>query len=239
MNSGMVLAGNVGGHHDDIGRVGDAGDMGDVADEIEFEIGVERGVEHVGQHRHLDGVAVRRAPARRLRCRCCWRRPAGSRSGTADQADPTAIVRSGARRCRGRCRPKANDHAHRPRWIGLRPGKARQDRQRDGARGQMQETAAGKFHDAPSTDFLRSGVSASCAIQARSVNTLRLFHRSEKGMFLLANVEGLSPPSPGTLSTPSPESPASGSICRCPEWRQRTRSSPPRSRPWCRPRRRP
>jgi hypothetical protein len=50
-------------------------------------------------------------------------------------------------------------------------------------------------------------------------------------------IERLSPPSPDRPSTPSPASPASGSTCRCPEWRRRMRSSPPRSPPWCRPRR--
>jgi hypothetical protein len=42
---------------------------------------------------------------------------------------------------------EGNDHAHRPRGIGLRPGNARDGRQRDSACGQMQETPAWDFHD--------------------------------------------------------------------------------------------
>ena len=45
---------------------------------------------------------------------------------------------------------KADDDAHRPRRIGLRPRHAGHGRQRGCARGQLQKCAAGKFHDAPS-----------------------------------------------------------------------------------------
>src|SRR5262249_58449398 len=43
-------------------------------------------------------------------------------------------------------RRESHDHSHRPRRIGLRESDARRDRQRGGARGQMQELAAGKVH---------------------------------------------------------------------------------------------
>ena len=67
---------------------------------------------------------------------------------------------------------EADDHAHRPRRIGLRPCSARDGRERRNARGQMQEFAAGKFHAIPSyaherkrytvTRVQPSGVSRSC-----------------------------------------------------------------------------
>src|SRR6516164_1064445 len=44
---------------------------------------------------------------------------------------------------------KADDDAHRPRRIGLRPCDTRNGRQRGGARGQLQECAAGKSHFEP------------------------------------------------------------------------------------------
>src|SRR5262249_40156802 len=44
---------------------------------------------------------------------------------------------------------KADQQAHRPRGIGLRPSDTRYGRQRDSARGQMQKTSAGKFHSEP------------------------------------------------------------------------------------------
>ena len=51
---------------------------------------------------------------------------------------------------------KANDDAHRPRRIGLRPRDPRHGRQRGSARGQMQKLSAGKFHgDDPSSTFSR------------------------------------------------------------------------------------
>jgi hypothetical protein len=40
----------------------------------------------------------------------------------------------------------ADDNAHRPRWISLRPRDARHGRQRDSARCQTQKLSAGKFH---------------------------------------------------------------------------------------------
>ena len=41
---------------------------------------------------------------------------------------------------------KANNDAHRPRRIGLRPSNTRHGRQRGSARGQMKKLSAGKFH---------------------------------------------------------------------------------------------
>ena len=48
----------------------------------------------------------------------------------------------------------ANDDAHRPRRIGLRPSEARDGRERGSARGQMQKlSSVGKFHFAPPSRF--------------------------------------------------------------------------------------
>jgi hypothetical protein len=54
-------------------------------------------------------------------------------------------------------RSKADDHAHRPGRIGLRPCHARDGRQRGSAGGQMQKLSAGKFHGVP------GGLSGNCA----------------------------------------------------------------------------
>ena len=49
---------------------------------------------------------------------------------------------------------KTDDHAHRPRRIGLRPRDARHSRQRGSARGQMQKlSTVGKFHCEPPSRF--------------------------------------------------------------------------------------
>src|SRR5262249_58976680 len=52
------------------------------------------------------------------------------------------------RRVWGAARGKADNDAHRPRGIGLRPRDGRNSRQRGSARGEMQELSAGKFHSA-------------------------------------------------------------------------------------------
>src|SRR6516162_7885705 len=47
-----------------------------------------------------------------------------------------------------------DNQTHRPRWIGLRPGEARDGRQRGSARCKMQKISAGKFHfEPPFTSF--------------------------------------------------------------------------------------
>src|SRR5262245_17762020 len=51
-------------------------------------------------------------------------------------------------------RRKADNDAHRPRRIALRPRDPRDGRQRGSARGQMQKISAGKFHfEPPFTSF--------------------------------------------------------------------------------------
>jgi hypothetical protein len=59
------------------------------------------------------------------------------RQPLSDQACPDVEATTGR---------EANDNAHRPRWIGLRPRDARQSRQRGRARGEAQKLSAGKFH---------------------------------------------------------------------------------------------
>ena len=44
---------------------------------------------------------------------------------------------------------KGDDHAHRARRIGLRPGDPRDRRQRGSGRSQMEKLSAGKFHSLP------------------------------------------------------------------------------------------
>src|SRR5262249_38112649 len=46
-----------------------------------------------------------------------------------------------------------HDQTHRPRWIGLRPSKARDSRERGSGRGHMQKLPAGKFHSEPPSSF--------------------------------------------------------------------------------------
>ena len=60
------------------------------------------------------------------------------RQPLADQARDDVVRAAGG---------KADDDAHRPRRIGLRPCDARDGRQRGGARCQMQKFTTGKFHD--------------------------------------------------------------------------------------------
>src|SRR5262245_16726638 len=50
-------------------------------------------------------------------------------------------------------RDDADDQAHRPRWIGLRPRGPRDSRDSGGARGEMEKISAGKFHFEPPSRF--------------------------------------------------------------------------------------
>src|SRR5262249_26474181 len=52
---------------------------------------------------------------------------------------------------------EADDDAHRPARIGLRPSDARKGRQRGSTRGQIKEFATGRFHVSPSGHAIRRG----------------------------------------------------------------------------------
>ena len=70
---------------------------------------------------------------------------------------------------------EANNDAHWPRWIGLRPSDARHRRQRGSARGQMQKfPTVGKFHGVPSQEC-RTPISADASTLAHRDYALRDF----------------------------------------------------------------
>src|SRR5258708_1480332 len=57
---------------------------------------------------------------------------------------------------------QADDDAHRPCRVGLRPDDARDDGRCGNARGQMQKLPAGKFHDSAKKSLRKGRVSARC-----------------------------------------------------------------------------
>ena len=144
-------------HHDN-GNAADARDRRDVADEIEIELVVERRVDRVRRSDQEERIAVRRRAHDRLGGDIA----ASARPVLDDEllAEPlrqplTDQARDDVGRAAG---GEADDDAHRPRRIGLRPRDARHGRQRGSARGQMQKLSAGKFHRRPSVSrrFIRS-----------------------------------------------------------------------------------
>ena len=115
-------------------------------DEIEIQLGIERGVDGVPTADHEQRVAV------------CWRAhdrfgadigagarpvvddewlPEPLRQPLSDQASDDVGSAAGS---------EADDDAHRPRRIALPPRDARDGRQRGGACCEMQELPTGKFH---------------------------------------------------------------------------------------------
>src|SRR5262245_20614152 len=136
--------------HYDKGHDNNAGDRCNVADEIEVELVIERRVGRacVGPD-HEQRVAVRRRAHDRLGADIATRaRPVLDHEWLAKPLRQPLTHQTGddvGRSAWG----EWGDDAHRPRRISLRPRDARQSRQRGGARGQMQEFAAGKFHNTP------------------------------------------------------------------------------------------
>ena len=133
-------------YHHDKGAADDARDRRDVADEIEIELVVERRVDRVRRTDQEERVAVRRRTHDRLGGDIA----AGARPVLDDEwlAEPlrqplTHQAREDVVRAAG---GKADDDAHRPRRIGLRPREARYGRKHGSARCQMQKLAARKFH---------------------------------------------------------------------------------------------
>ena len=112
-------------HHHHEAFATDARDRRDIAKEIEAELIIERGIDRVRRTDQEERVAIRGCPHHHFGANVAASATAGFRLGIAGPAFPTAIDPSGARRCRATARGKANDQAHRPRWIGLRPSEAR------------------------------------------------------------------------------------------------------------------
>ena len=122
MNSGTVLAGTDGVHHQDVGKADEARNRRHVADEIEAELFVERRVDRVRRSDQEKRVAVRRRPHDRLggdvRARA---RPAFDDKCLAQPLrEPlTKKARGDVGRAAGRI---ADDQPHRPRRVGLCAG---------------------------------------------------------------------------------------------------------------------
>src|SRR5262249_13282053 len=116
-------------------------------DELEFEFVREWRVDRVEGPDYEGGVAVCRRAHDRLGCDVA----AGSRTVVDDErlTEPlrkplTYQARRDVRTASGR---EANNDAHRPRRIGLRPSEAGDRGHPGSARGQMQElSTVGKFH---------------------------------------------------------------------------------------------
>ena len=133
-------------HHHHGGFTAEARDRRDVVDEVEAKLLVERRVDEICRRDQEQRVAV----GRRVHDHLGRDVGAGARAVLDDEllAEPfrqplPRQPRDDVGRAAG---GKANDDAHRPRRIGLRPSEARHGRKRGSARGQMQKISAGKFH---------------------------------------------------------------------------------------------
>ena len=140
-------------HRHDVRHVVHGRDRRDVADEIEIELVVERRVDRVESTDQEQRVAVGRGTRDRLGGDVA----AGSRTVVDDErlTEPlreplTYQARRDVRTASGR---EANNDAHRPRRIGLRPRDPRDGRQRGSARGEMEKISARKFHFEPPSRF--------------------------------------------------------------------------------------
>src|SRR5215468_1183361 len=120
-------------HRHDVRHVVHGRDRRDVADEIEIELVVERRVDRVESTDQEQRVTVGRGTHDRLGGDIA----AGSRTVLDDErlTEPlrqplTYQARRDVRTASGR---EANNDAHRPRWIGLRPSNMRHGRERGSA----------------------------------------------------------------------------------------------------------
>ena len=139
MNSGTVLAGDRWIEQDHHRHADDAGDRGDVAEKIEFEFVVERGVDRVRHGGEQQRVSIGRrvhdgfgadvaAGARTVLGHEGLAQPVGQ--PLADQARGDVDAAAGG---------KTGDDAHRPRRIILRFCEPREGRSGDSGAGELQE----------------------------------------------------------------------------------------------------
>src|SRR5229473_5393892 len=138
MKSGTVLAGT-----DGMGLAMNTRDRHDVADEIEIELVVERGVDRVHRSGHKERISVRGRVHDHLGADIA----ASSWSVLDDEllAEPLRQLLSyqACHDVSGTTGGKSNDQAYWPHGIGLRPSEVRHGRQRGSARCQMQKFTTG------------------------------------------------------------------------------------------------
>src|SRR5262245_18133926 len=198
MNSGTVLAGTVGITTMANGVRINASDWRDIADEIVVELVVECRIDRVPCANNEQRVAVGRGTHDRLGGDMA----AGDRTVVDDErlTEPlreplTYQSRRDVRAASGR---EANNDAHRPRRIGLRPCNARDRRQRGSTGGQMQECAAGKFHFEPPSShhsITSSAVASSVGgtVRPSSLAVARLMTSSNFDACITGRSAGLAP----------------------------------------------
>src|SRR5262245_31296112 len=141
-------------HDYDEGVADDARDRRDIADEIEVELLIKRRIDGVVRCGKEEGIAIWGSADDRLGAEI------GASAGPVfdDERLAEPLRQPLADHARDdvsrAARGKWHDQTHRPRRIGLRPRETRHDRQRGGARGQMQKSTTGKFHfEPPFTSF--------------------------------------------------------------------------------------
>src|SRR5262245_56513414 len=148
MKSGTVVAGNIGFTSITPGPC----HWRDVVDEIEAETTlVELCIDRVDRSHEEERIAIGRRTHDRLGSNIAG----GTRPVLDDERLPKPLrqrLTNQPRSCVGRAAAgKADDDAHRPAWVALRPSEARDGGERGSARGQMQElSTVGKFHGIPS-----------------------------------------------------------------------------------------
>ena len=139
---------NVRAHRHDVRRARDASDGHDIANEVEVQLGIKRGVDRIRRIDQQNGVAVGRGVHDRFGADVV----SGSGLVLDDEllAEPLRQpLRDHARGDVGAAAGREwHDDAHRTRWIGLRHRDARQRRQRDRGCGEMQKLPARKCHEA-------------------------------------------------------------------------------------------
>src|SRR5262249_54181886 len=140
-------------HHHDEGSADHPRDRREIANEVVAELVIERRIDR-GRRSDLEKCV---AIGRRTHDRLGSDFAAATRPVLDDEwlAEPLGepLAHQARDDVTWAAGSKADDDAHRPRRIGLRPSEARGGRQRGSARGQMQEFAAGKFHFEPPSRF--------------------------------------------------------------------------------------
>jgi hypothetical protein len=136
-------------HYHHVRHTDNAGDWRDVANEIEIELLVQRGVDCIRRSGQEERIAVRRRARDRLGgdvAAGAW--PVlNNELLTEPLREPLSYqTRDDVTRTAGAI---ADEDAYRSRRIGLCARDGRHDGQRGSARGQMQKWSAGKFHFEP------------------------------------------------------------------------------------------
>ena len=133
------------GYHD-VGRHSSQSDRGEILKRVVGNFRVKAGIDRMAPTHRSDGVAVRQCSGSGAHTKVAASAPMVLDIELLAEALRKSLCDQSREHVSRSARREWHDHAHRPRWISLRPSQERQGRKSDASRGQMQKRSTRNSH---------------------------------------------------------------------------------------------